>query len=623
LVGARVWLTWNDGVREHVQITAANRGDFYTYPVAPDWAGLRGSDGTAEPATEPIRIGHTSNANPLSHSNPFMYDRVVKLYEFTVHSMGNRTWYADQAPEFVNNWRAEGTWGFEYLTATPGITLTTDYWDASATFNPANTQVNGASALNRTRVWKTEEIPFQRGYPVLDFSRIMESGGAPSELVVIARIGSLEPNTVLPSPGTAGGNFPDNLVERHIRLDKFLQVDEVRVVQPGPDFIIFNDQFVGVEVLNTGALTRNEAATATLRRTTLFNLLRDNDVRFDIVYEDGEERRITWDEFQRNRDYFAWMTGRDMHSLGLYFGMGELEPYDPADPLSLEADLLIYDEDDPYWSFTIGYVGDIFGRDTHVVRATPRLPVFTFEGFRENEPVVRRGPNAQIDERLTMPDDIREITGLLEVLNARWQVWGDYAREGAPNRQRAIPLVAPMFQDTGSGIPLWPEDAWGRGVLMANWPLIVEWVDGAVTDEDEGTILIDVMGSRNDVVTNLILGLGPHTLSAPTIAAGPVPTLAAWQAANLPATVNFNVTAVSWDHGNADLEASTRRVVTVTLRAETAWLFGTTNTAGTGLDGPGGPPAIFPVTATPTAENVRVISNTFREIRIRFHVDVS
>jgi hypothetical protein len=568
-----------------------------------------------------------------------MYDWVVQLYEFRVHSMGYRTWYADQTPEFVTNWRAEGTWGFEYITLTP--TLASGWDDDDTSLDPATTQVNGASDLANTRVWKTEEIPFQRGYPVLDFTRIMESGGAPSELVIVAMVGSLEPGTVVLRPGTDPSLEPTNLKEAHIRLDKFLQVETVEVASSGPDFVIFSDQFVGVEALQTGVgFDRDEAATIALRRTTLLNLIRDNDVRFRVIYEDGENRVITWDEFQRNREYFAWMTGRDMHSLPLFFGHDPLT--DETDPL--ESDILVWDEEDPYWGFTIGYVGRMFENDTHVVRVTPRLPVFEFEGFRETNPVVRLGPNVQIDERVALPSDIRAITGLLEGLNSRWQVWGDYAREGSPNRQRAIPLVAAMFPAVGGEVPLWPgdaSDAWGRGVLLSNWPLTVEWVDGAQTEEDEGTILIDVMGSRAPASTNQVpIQTGFNIVIPGNVDSDEMPILNTGTAANQwnnssindPATNNWRVVAVSWDQRNGEFVDGTTRVATVTLRAESSpannYIFSATHPDGNGITQSDGTLAAIGVTVNTTESSilvpnsVRVISNTFREIRVRFLVDV-
>jgi hypothetical protein len=639
LTGAVIELRWNDGARNTVTVDSTNADQFFTSPIAPDWPGVRED-------LEPFRIGHVTNTNASSWTSEFRYDRVVRLHRFNVSSQGSRTWYADRNPALIDNWVAEGTWVYERTAGTTGTWVSDETRADRQAVPGAFDAASPGATLGNTRVWRTTPIPLAESYPALDFGRLMAAGtGAQTEGIIVARIGSLQPQASWqPHPVTGGARIPANIMEVEIAVE-FLQVSTVTVRQPGANFIIYNDQFVGMyspteaNDINANFRLGQTVSWRTQRQNFLLNLVRDNDITFDVTYQNGTTRAITWAEFLVNRDYFFTQTGRDPNRFPLFVGMeGILEGASsgsaPMDYRDETRGLLDYDEDDPVWGFTLSYVGNVFS-DTHIVWVSVELPVFEFEGFRENNPVEILGPSPAIYQLAARPQLASEIDGFLRALNNRYRVWGVYSREGAPNRERAIPIVDPMFPNINDAEILWPV-VMQRGVLVQNHALAVSWLDGQETDaEEEGErILINIMGTI-DTALGTITAL--PQLTVPILWAGNThigqDAIDAWNDVNTGGALdNLTIVGVSWNNSNAPLAGNNDdetivpvaewRVVTLRLQANAGYSFGNVTFAGTpevvGTAPPSTPGAL--TVETEDGENTATRNlNEFIDLQIPLH----
>lgn len=535
LTGAVIDVTWNEPVmdgngqartqrREVITLGPTNIAGWGTDPIAPDWAGVWGG---VPVDTQEFRIVHRSNAQ--AQSSAFVVAEVIPLVSLTAELPANFMWFSDRRPERVEELTLTGRWQYEVYAsnhatvASRGEIVTPHALSITDVNQAINVATATTDAVLRDR---SQRIPFSDGYPRLDFTNVIGNPGNTRPFLEV-QIGSFHP---------ASGTDNNFVYRAQLPILRFLQPEgiEFRPIAEQKDTFFFrDDQFVAVADGNLDL--------------ALLRFAQANNPLFTVWYLDGAERisrYIDFVEFEANREYFRIQTGGA--------GVAQLTDFEranetiagrgPRRPSIRQPGVLgildnqAPDGQAPYWTFTVDYVGPLFGDATNRVRATAEVPLYRFVNF--GTPAVQRQgvlTNLMIHQwartdNPPRPASISDVSGLLEGINARWLLQGNYARTGGTPPTKLLPMdfVPDMFEivpdpliTTNDYFPAWPLDLWGDRAVT-RYPLVVGWRGSTTARGEDTTVVIEVRGREdppaNRYIHNVSMRLPPISGTALNVA---------------------------------------------------------------------------------------------------------
>jgi hypothetical protein len=403
---------------------------FYTVPNYCD------EPGTGASVVGSFSVVHRSST---ASSGLFTPPAVIWLDSLYLTSNGPVNWYSDQRPVF------------------PNLVLTGKYqWNSKA----PETDNTGLSNYANCDKFAELTIPLSVGYPDLDSNKVVKSK------IIEVTVGGI-------------ASSPQNEVKAQIPITNYYQVLGVKYANVSGDFFAFDDD------TNISGLANK----ATLRKKVA-----DAKATFDITYEDGTTRNITWIEFLDNVTYAYAQQSINLDPDKIFYAD------DSTRTEGSGATILKYNDDDYTWTFMMEYVPKEYLDSAHAytARFPVALPVYEFR----NEIAVARVAGATNDVEVGYASTNAAMdVDLFKAISDRWTLTGQYAR-GNDVKTKKIGWNSQFFHDgfgVGSNVINLnagtistdiPTAVASSILVERNWPLPLLYRAEPLTDEDTVTVTV-------------------------------------------------------------------------------------------------------------------------------------
>jgi hypothetical protein len=512
LTGTEITVLWSDGLMEKIPATDYETRGFSASPGYCDAPGIPGGTSATLPNAGHFYIVHNATANVKS--DEVKIPGVVWLDKITA-GKGPKL-YSD-VPPFGRTEDGLQTGGLESVE----LKLSYLYYkddDADKTLpfqNPSSYSV-GSGKLQTHE----ETIKMTSAYPPINMSN------AKNKKVTVG-IGYIDFGNVNlttdnknTATGTAAPNGNSNPKKADITLDSYVQVlgIEYKADSANEKFYVLDDEVKYA----TGGVDPSDSKSYE-NPHFVKQLVSSGEPMFNVYYDNGDKREISWSAFLANVTYAYAKQGISLNPDNIFWGAEatQLDSLDPGDPYTRT--ILDYDDDTYTWTFQMEYVPKQYlDSDTaYIARFSVPVPVFEFQ----SQITVERKPGAvnNIWKPVSKAFDNTSATGgyppltyqsaeindLYNAIKDRWVLKGVYQRYGASKTPEIPILSGYLYQGersgglggTGAGtisldrnLDLWKQLTGyaGGSAVIANreYPLPLRFRGETAVDEE--TILIDV-----------------------------------------------------------------------------------------------------------------------------------